>query len=105
MKLLWLFLALSVGPIVQLTCAQVTGAGGRPSAIDAGITRFAAKGVVDVGVDQIHEISHEDEQVRKDLIEKFEADGQATGEISCLPCPCRTRTCGTRPTVSNGGTN
>ena len=82
MKLLGGFLALGVVPIVDLTCAQVVGGSGRPSAVRAGMTRFAEEAVSDVGVAQVHAIAHEDEEVGESLVEKLQADGQATGEMS-----------------------
>ena len=105
MKLGWLFLALSVESIVYLTRAQVTGAGGRSSAIGAGISKFAAEGLVDLGIGNFHAIAPEEKQVAQGLIEEFEADSQPTGEIPCLPRPCRERKRGTRPTLRNGGLN
>ena len=85
MKLLGGFLALGVVPIVDLTCAQVVGGSGRPSAVRAGMTRFAEEAVSDVGVAQVHAIAHEDEEVGESLVEKLQADGQATGEMSSPP--------------------
>ena len=85
MKLLWLFLALSVEPIVHLTYAQDIGGGvGRLSQIHGGITRFADEDISDVGVAQVHTIAHGDQQVGKHLIEQLQADGETAGEI---PCP------------------
>ena len=82
MKLLWLFLALSVEPIVHLTYAQDIGGGvGRLSQIHGGITRFADEDISDVGVAQVHTIAHGDQQVGKHLIEQLQADGQTAGEI------------------------
>ena len=81
MKLQGVFLALSVKPIVDLACAKVVGGNWRPSAVRAGMTMFAEEAVFDVGVAQVHAIAHGDEQVGKNLIEKLQADGQATGEM------------------------
>ena len=95
MKLHGIFLAFGVVPTVRLTCAQVTGGGGRPSAIRGAITRFAKEDISDVGVTAVHAIASGDEQVAEDLIEKLEADGQTTGETPLAPFS----TCGARKWV------
>ena len=105
MKLLRLVLALGFELIVKLTRAQATGGSGRPSALGVGVTWFAAEGVVDVGVTQVHAIANEDEQTGQRLIDKLEADVHVTGETHCLPRPCRAHKWVTRPTASNGGSN
>ena len=80
MKLLGFFLALGMEPIVYLACAQVTGGGGRPSAIPVGISRVAEEGIPYAGVTAVHAISPDEEIVERDFIEKLEADGETTGE-------------------------
>ena len=91
MKLLGFLLALGMEPIVYLTCAQVTGGGGLPSAIPAGISRFAEEDIPYAGVTAVHAIALDEEKVARDLIEKLEADGENTGETFYPSRPCRAR--------------
>ena len=91
MKLLGFFLALGMEPIVYLTCAQVTGGGGLPSAIPAGISRFAEEDIPYAGVTAVHAIAPDEEKVARDLIEKLEADGENTGATFYPSRPCRAR--------------
>ena len=102
MKLPGRLLVLGVVPIVHLARAQVTGGGGRPSGIRAGIIRFAEEGILEVGASQVHAIAHGDEQVGESLIEQLQANGGTMGEtphverVSGAHSPLHTTNCGSK---------
>ena len=89
MKLLGFVLGLGVVPIVHVACTQVTGGGGRTSAVRPGITRFAEEDISDVGTTGVHAIAHGEEQIEANLIGRLEGDGQTTGETPRPLRPCR----------------
>ncbi|CAM9929715.1 unnamed protein product, partial [Ectocarpus sp. 12 AP-2014] len=72
-----------------LAYAQRT-AGGLPSIVRHGLTRFAEEDIADAGVGDVHPIGEDDQQVGEDLVDVVEADDQNTvvgdielGELLC----------------------
>ena len=86
MKLSGICFGLGVVPLVNLTCAQVTGGGGGgPSNVRAG-TRRLDQAIPKAGVVGVHSIGRGDEQVAEDLIGILEAKRPGvTGETLCPP--------------------
>ena len=105
MKLPGAFWTLGVLSVVHPTYAEVTGGGGLPSTIRAGVSRFAEEDVSDVGGRLMHAIAPEEEEVGEDIIERLEADGQTTGESLCPRCPCRECKRYPQPAGTYGGSN
>ena len=77
--------ALGVAPFVHLTCAQIVGGGGRPSAVRGGVAGFAEEIVSDVSVTAVHAIAHGDGPIVEGSMEQLEVDGQTTGEAPYPP--------------------